>query len=391
MKNASAETWAVHSGEITQATRDLAPPIHPASTFERAQSGGYPGKHMYSRISSPAYETLENLLCRLEGGRDALVFASGMASGSAVLQALRAKDRIVVPRAMYWGMRNWIQTFAGDFEIDAASYPNSDLDAIEARFKEKPTKLLWIETPANPMWEVTDIQAACEIAHRHGALALVDSTVASPALSRPLILGADFVLHSATKYLNGHSDVVAGALIAREDGEFWQRIRFARTHGGAVLGPFEAWLLMRGLRTLFLRVRAASDNALQIAEALSACPEVSHVLYPGLPAHPGHRIAARQMKGGFSGMLSARFRGGEAKARDVAARLSIFKRATSLGSVESFVEHRASIEGTGTLCPADLLRFSVGIEPVADLLADLKQAIEARARAHPRGASLADA
>ncbi|MDR1162925.1 MAG: PLP-dependent aspartate aminotransferase family protein [Candidatus Accumulibacter sp.] len=378
MEKASPETWVVHSGEITQATRDLAPPLHPASTFERAENGGYPGKHMYSRISSPAYETLESLLSRLEGGCDAQVFASGMAAGSAVLQALRAEDRLVVPRAMYWGMRNWIHRFADDFKLEVASYPNSDLDAIASLLEEKPTKLLWIETPANPTWEVTDIDAACSLAHRHGALVLVDSTVASPVLSQPLSLGADFVLHSATKYLNGHSDVVAGALIAKCDGEFWQRIRFARTHAGAVLGPFEAWLLLRGLRTLFLRVRAASDNALRIAEALSARPEVSHVLYPGLPTHSGHLVAARQMKGGFGGMLSARFAGGEAKARDVAARLKVFKRATSLGSVESFVEHRASIEGPGTLCPADLLRFSVGIEPLADLLADLDRAIAAR-------------
>ncbi|MDR2507969.1 MAG: aminotransferase class I/II-fold pyridoxal phosphate-dependent enzyme [Candidatus Accumulibacter sp.] len=378
MKNASTETWVVHGGEITQATRDLAPPIHPASTFERAADGTYPGKHMYSRISTPAYEQLEDLLRRLEGGADAQVFASGMAAGSAILQALRAGERLVVPRAMYWGMRNWIVHFASAFGIGLAFYANDDLNDLEAQLAKKPAKLLWIETPANPTWDVTDIQAASELAHHYGALALVDSTIASPALSRPLSLGADFVLHSATKYMNGHSDLVAGALIAKEDSDFWQRVRFARTHAGSVLGAFEAWLLTRGLRTLFIRVRTASSNALRIARELGRYSGISHVLYPGLPSHPGHGVALKQMEGGFGGMLSVRFRVGEKKARDVAARLKIFKRATSLGSVESLVEHRASIEGPGTLCPGDLLRFSVGIEPVDDLLMDIDQAIEAR-------------
>ena len=378
MKNASTETWAVHGGEITQATRDLAPPIHPASTFERAEDGTYPGKHMYSRISTPAYEQLEDLLRRLEGGADAQIFASGMAAGSAILQALRTGERLVVPRAMYWGMRNWIGHFASGFGIELAFYANDDLDDLEAQLAKKSAKLLWIETPANPTWDVTDIRAASELAHRYGALALVDSTIASPALSRPLSLGADFVLHSATKYMNGHSDLVAGALIAKEDSDFWQRARFARTHAGSVLGAFEAWLLMRGLRTLFIRVRTASGNALRIARELDRYPEVSHVLYPGLPSHPGHSVALKQMEGGFGGMLSVRFRDGEAKARDVAARLKIFKRATSLGSVESLVEHRASIEGPGTLCPDDLLRLSIGIEPADDLLMDLEQAIKTR-------------
>jgi cystathionine gamma-synthase len=237
-----------------------------------------------------------------------------------------------------------------------------------------------VETPANPTWEVTDIRAAAALAQRHGASMVVDSTVATPVLCQPLALGADIVMHSATKYLNGHSDVVAGALVTREDTALWQRIRTMRAMGGAVLGPFEAWLLLRGMRTLHLRVRTASASTLQIATALEAHPAVAQVLYPGLPSHAGHAIAASQMSGGFGGMLSIRVKageaGGEAAAREVAARVQVFKRATSLGSVESLIEHRASVEGPDTLCPDDLLRLSIGIEPVADLLADLQQALQ---------------
>ena len=222
---------------------------------------------------------------------------------------------------------------------------------------------------------MTDLRAAIALAQKHGAHTLVDSTVATPVLSQPLALGADIVLHSATKYLNGHSDVVAGALITREDSALWQRVRSMRNLGGAVLGPFEAWLLLRGMRTLHLRVRAACANALQLAGALEQHPAVAQVLYPGLPSHPGHAIAAAQMSGGFGGMLSIRVRAGEDAAREVAARVRVFKRATSLGSVESLIEHRASVEGPTSRCPPDLLRLSVGIEPVADLLEDLQQAL----------------
>ncbi|MDR1312051.1 MAG: aminotransferase class I/II-fold pyridoxal phosphate-dependent enzyme [Burkholderiaceae bacterium] len=374
-----SETLVVHGNKDIHHTgvpsRDLVPPIHPSTTFERAGDGSYPGNHMYSRISSPAYSEIENLLAALEEGEEALLFSSGMSAGSALLQALKQGDRIVVPRSMYWGMRNGIQRFAEDWRLDLGFYENTRLEEIEQKVSEKATRLLWIETPANPTWDITDIEKASEIAHRFGALVVVDSTIASPVLSRPLRWGADIVLHSATKYLNGHSDVVAGALITKGTDEFWDRIRFVRTHAGAILGPFEAWLLLRGMRTLFIRVRAASGSALKIARQLDTHPAISHVLYPGLPSHPGHDVAQKQMQGGFGGMLSIRLAEGEQKARDVAARLQVFKRATSLGSVESLVEHRASIEGEGTVCPVDLLRISVGIEPVEDLLADLAHAL----------------
>ena len=372
----SLETLTVHGlGRVAEPYRDIVPPIHLASTFERGEDGGYPGGRMYSRDGSPAYIEVEEVLRQLEGGTQALVFASGHAAASAVLQALQAGDRVVAPRAMYWGLRKWLLDLAEHGYIELAFYDNVDLADLDRQLAAAPTRLLWIETPANPTWEVTDLRAAIALAQKHGAHTLVDSTVATPVLSQPLALGADIVLHSATKYLNGHSDVVAGALITREDSALWQRVRSMRNLGGAVLGPFEAWLLLRGMRTLHLRVRAACANALQLASALEQHPAVSQVLYPGLPSHPGHAIAAAQMSGGFGGMLSIRVRAGEDAAREVAARVRVFKRATSLGSVESLIEHRASVEGPTSRCPPDLLRLSVGIEPVADLLEDLQQAL----------------
>ncbi|EPZ17347.1 hypothetical protein M622_00855 [Thauera terpenica 58Eu] len=372
----SLETLTVHGlGRVAEPYRDIVPPIHLASTFERGEDGGYPGGRMYSRDGSPAYIEVEEVLRQLEGGTQALVFASGHAAASAVLQALQAGDRVVAPRAMYWGLRKWLLDLAEHGYIELAFYDNVDLADLDRQLAAAPTRLLWIETPANPTWEVTDLRAAIALAQKHGAHTLVDSTVATPVLSQPLALGADIVLHSATKYLNGHSDVVAGALITREDSALWQRVRSMRNLGGAVLGPFEAWLLLRGMRTLHLRVRAACANALQLAGALEQHPAVAQVLYPGLPSHPGHAIAAAQMSGGFGGMLSIRVRAGEDAAREVAARVRVFKRATSLGSVESLIEHRASVEGPTSRCPPDLLRLSVGIEPVADLLEDLQQAL----------------
>jgi cystathionine gamma-synthase len=250
----------------------------------------------------------------------------------------------------------------------------SDLDAVKAAMRGN-TKLVWVETPANPLWTVTDIEAVCAIAHARGAAVAVDSTVATPVLTQPLAHGADLVMHSATKYLNGHSDVIAGALATREDSALWQRIRMLRVHLGSVLGPFEAWLLTRGMRTLFPRVEVACRNAQRIAEHFAGHDKVSEVLYPGLPSFPGHELAKKQMRGGFGGMLSIRVRGGEAAAIATAANVRIWKRATSLGGVESLVEHRASVEGAGTPVPSDLLRLSAGIEDAGDLIADLEHAL----------------
>jgi cystathionine gamma-synthase len=304
-----------------------------------------------------------------------MLFASGQAAAAAVFQALAPADCVLAPRSMYWAFRKWLLEFAAPWGLSVEFYDNASIDDLAARTKLKRPRLIWIETPANPTWEVTDIAAASEIARRVGAIVAVDSTSATPMLTRPLELGAQIVMHSATKYLNGHSDAIAGALATADDDPLWQRIRYLRGGGGAVLGPFEAWLLLRGMRTLHLRVAAACANALAIAQRLHGHPKLSHVLYPGLPTHPGHDVAARQMRSGFGGMMSLRLRGGEEAAKSFTARLRVFKRATSLGSVESLAEHRASVEGPGTLCPADLVRLSIGIEHVDDLVGDLEEAL----------------
>lgn len=370
-------THAAHGGEAPRAPfYDVAPPLHLSTTFTRNAEGGYPGGRVYSRDQSPAYDGPERLLAELEGGEQALLFSSGMAAASAVLHALTPGQRVLAPRALYWALRNWLREFCADWGLTLDWYANDDLDELARLIQAAPTHLLWIETPANPSWEVTDIAAAAALARAAGARTVVDSTVATPVLTQPLALGADIVLHSATKTLNGHSDVVAGALVcARQDDPFWQRVRRARALGGAVLGPFEAWLLQRGIRTLFVRARAANANAQQVAEWLAAHPAVASVSYPGLASHPGHAVAARQMRGGFGAMLSFRLRDGEARAKAVAGQLKVFRQATSLGAVESLVEHRASVEGADSPVPRDLLRLSIGIEAVEDLLADLRQAL----------------
>ncbi|CAM5350773.1 trans-sulfuration enzyme family protein [Thauera mechernichensis] len=362
-------------GASTMPHRDIVPPIHMASTFERAEDGSLPGGRIYARDASPAYDPAEALLCELEGGAAAALFASGMAAASAVLLALKPGARIVAPHDMYWSLRNWLIGFSANWQIDLDFY--ADTDEL-AGLLQAPADLVWAETPANPTWDIIDIARAARLAHAAGARLVVDSTVPTPVFTRPLALGADIVMHSATKYLNGHSDVVAGVLVTAAADDFWSRIKTARAAGGAVLGPFEAWLLNRGLRTLFPRVRTAAASALHIAQHFEHHPAVLEVRYPGLPSHPGHAIACRQMIGGFGAMLSLRVRGGAAAAHEVAARVRIFRRATSLGSVESLIEHRAMVEGPGTRCPDDLLRLSVGIEDTEDLVADLEQALACR-------------
>lgn len=362
-------------GHVNEPYGEITPPIHLSSTYERGADGSYPGGRIYARDASPAYDVVEALLAELEGGAAAKLFPSGMAAASAVLATLRPGERLLVPELMYWGLRNWLQQQASAGAFELAFYDNVNLADLEAQLKQAPTRWVWVETPANPTWEITDIAAAVALAHAHGARVAVDSTVATPLLTRPLELGADVVMHSATKYLNGHSDVVAGVLVTRTLDDDWTCIGHWRAHGGAILGPFEAWLLQRGLRTLHLRVAAANRNAQQLAEWLEAQPRVAAVLYPGLHSHPQHVIAARQMKGGFGAILSVRIKGGAAAALAVVGKLQLFKRATSLGGVESLAEHRASLEGAGTRCPDDLIRLSIGIEAVADLQADLAQAL----------------
>jgi cystathionine gamma-synthase len=380
----SPETLAAQAlGRVDPVTRAIVPAIHPSTTFERDKDGGYSSGRGYTRPHNPTYDEVEELLTTLEGGQAGLLFASGMAAATAVFQALLPNDHVIASRVMYWALRGWLVDFAVSWGLDVEFVDTSDVDALRAAMRPGLTKLVWLETPANPLWNLSDIAAAARIAHDAGARLAVDSTVATPVLTRPIELGADLVMHSATKYLNGHGDVLAGAIVtARVDG-FWQRIRAWRRDGGAVPGPFEAWLLLRGMRTLFVRVHHACASALAIAQYLQSHPAVSQVLYPGLPEHPGHDVAVKQMRGGFGGMLSIRVKGGEAAAMRVAANVTVFKRATSLGGVESLIEHRASIEGPSTPVPIDLLRLSIGLENVDDLKADLDQALAAIAMYPP--------
>ena len=370
-------------GWVDEKTRAITPAIHVSSTYLRDPDNQYRSGRVYARADNPAFDQAEAVLAQLEEGAQAALFASGMAAATAVFQALSPGDHVLAPKVMYWSLRNWLMNFATRWGLNVELIDMTDPAAVQAAVRPGVTKLVWIETPANPLWTVTDIVATAEIAHAAGALVAVDSTVASPVLTRPLTLGADIVMHAGTKYLNGHSDLVAGALVTREDSEFWRRVKTVRAQIGGTLGSFEAWLLLRGMRTLYLRVRAASQSAQRIAEHFNHHPLVEAVLYPGLPGAHGHAISARQMQGGFGGMMSLRVKagpqGGEAAAIATAAHVELWKRATSLGGTESLIEHRASVEGAGTPAPTDLLRLSVGIEDCGDLIADLEQAL---ARAH---------
>ncbi|HEX4159587.1 MAG TPA: aminotransferase class I/II-fold pyridoxal phosphate-dependent enzyme, partial [Rhizomicrobium sp.] len=359
------ETAAAQAlGWVDDATCAIVPPIHIATTFERQPDNSFRSGRSYIRADNPAFEQPEHVLAALEGGADAMLFASGMAAATCVFQALAPGDHVVAPRVMYWSLRDWL-AHNSHLAVDFVDMTNND--AIAAAVRPGQTKLVWTETPGNPLWDITDIEAVAAITHRAGARLAVDSTVATPVFSRPLSLGADIVMHSATKYLNGHSDVIAGALVTREDDACWQKLKMLRVQLGAIPGSFDAFLLLRGMRTLYPRVRLAAANALELAQRFARHPAILQVLYPGLPEFPGHAIALRQMQGGFGAMLSIRVKGGEDAAIAAAGKLRVWKRATSLGGVESLVEHRASVEGPNTPCPPDLLRLSVGIESVEDL------------------------
>ncbi|MBV9330706.1 MAG: PLP-dependent transferase [Alphaproteobacteria bacterium] len=374
--NDSPATIAAQAlGWIEEKTRAVAPPIHVASTYLRDEDNLYRSGRSYSRADNPTYDQPEAVLAALEHGAAAALFSSGMAASCAVFLALAPGDHVIAPKAMYWLLRGWLTGFATRWGLEVTLVDMTDLAALEGAMRKGATKLVWAETPANPMWDITDLSAAAEIAHRAGARLCVDSTAATPVFTRPLDLGADLVMHSATKYLNGHSDLVAGALVTKRADEHWRRITDLRVQLGGVPGAFESWLLLRGMRTLFPRVRTAAANAAELAERLSSHPRIAQVLYPGLQNFPGHGIAARQMQGGFGGMLSIRVKGGEDAAIAAAARVRLWKRATSLGGVESLIEHRASVEGPDTPCPRDLLRLSAGIEDASDLYADLDYAL----------------
>ena len=377
----SRETLAAQAmGVVDPETGALVPPLHPATTYEMHPDGSLRDGRAYTRADNPTYDAAEHLLKVLEGGAGCILFASGNAAATAVFQSLLPGDHVLVSRILYWGIRKWLAEFAVSWGLDVEFVDMTDLNALHTAIRPGVTRLLWLETPANPTWELTDIAAVAEIAHAAQVCVAADNTVPTPVLTRPLELGADMVVHSATKYLNGHSDVLAGAVVTARLDPLWERIRSWRRNAGAMLGPFEAWLLQRGMRTLFVRVRRASQTALTLAQQLQGHPALKAVLYPGLPSHPGHAIAARQMQGGFGGMLSIRMAGGAEQALAVAAAARVFKRATSLGGVESLIEHRLSTEGPSSPVPGDLLRLSIGLETPEDLMADLTAALDASRR-----------
>ncbi|MET0594224.1 MAG: aminotransferase class I/II-fold pyridoxal phosphate-dependent enzyme [Polyangiaceae bacterium] len=355
----------------------IIPPLQPSTTFARGTDYELLSGRVYSRDESPSVEPAERLLARLEGGAAAMLFASGMASATAVFRALcRPGDHVVASNVMYFGLRAWIKRFASQWNIDLDLVDATRPDEVRRVMRPGKTRIVWVETPANPTWDVVDLAATAKIVHDAGALLAVDSTVATPVHTRPIEHGADIVMHAATKYLNGHSDVLAGALVTARADDNWTALRQYRHDDGACLGPFEAWLLLRGMRTLFPRVEKQSATALELAQRLARLPGV-RVLYPGLPSHPGHDIARRQMTGGFGGMLSIRLAAGRAAALAAAGKMELFLRATSLGGVESLVEHRETAEGAETISPPDLLRLSIGIEDVEDLWHDLAHALGA--------------
>jgi cystathionine gamma-synthase len=368
------DTLAVHAGaEPDLETGAVAPPIHLSTTFRHDPAGDQPGAFHYQREENPTQHRLESALAALEGGERALVYASGMAAIAAILDTLQRGERVLVPVDCYVGLRNFASEVLPEHGVEVTTVDTTDLDAVRTACARVIT-LLWAESPSNPRLRVSDLAELARIAHAHGALCVCDNTFATPTLQRPLQLGADVVMHSTTKYFGGHSDVLGGALIFARNDDRCDRIRQRRSLSGATLSPFAAWLILRGCRSLPARMAMHCTNAKKVAAFLSTHPAVERVNYPGLPGHPGHAIAARQMRD-FGAMLSIEVRGGYAAALAVARKTRIFTNATSLGGCESLIEHRASAEGEHTHSPPALLRLSVGLEDADDLIADLQQAL----------------
>jgi len=369
------ETLSVHPIDRVDPSgpRPVIDSISLSTIYERHANGDYPEGYSYTRAGNPNREHLERALAHLEGGAVAAAFSAGSAATNAVFQALSPGDHVICTDGFY-GTKNMLDKVYRDWGLTFTILDTSNAANVQAAMRRE-TRLVWIETPTNPMMRVTDIRRVCEIARQQEATSIVDNTVASPVLQRPLELGADMVMHSTTKYLGGHSDILGGAIIARAKTPFFDRIRQLQTIAGAVPSPFECWLLLRGIRTLPLRVRAQTSHAQAIAEYLSKHVNVDSVLYAGLPSHPGHDVASQQMRGGFGGLLSLLVKGADKEALAMTSHLKLITRATSLGAVETTVDHRYSVEPPGTTTPKNLLRLSVGIEHIDDLIEDLDQAL----------------
>ncbi len=368
------ETLAVHAGHaIDPSTGAVSAPIQLSTTFERDIDGSYSRGHMYSRNSNPNRAALEQGVSALEGGEEAVAFASGMSAAMALFQALAPGDHVLAHIDAYYGMARLLREFFLGWGLQADFVDMSDIDLVKKAMRPN-TKLAWAESPSNPLLKVADLAAVAEVVHAGGALCVCDNTWA-PIIQRPFDLGVDLILHSTTKYFGGHCDVLGGIIVAKKGDEFFGRVQRLQYSGGAVPSPFDCWLVLRGMRTLPWRMRAHSENAMKVATFLAKHPSVERVHYPGLPSHPSHAVAARQMSS-FGGMLSIEVKGGRVAAMAAAAKAKLFIRATSLGGVDSLIEHRASIEGPGTTSPEGLLRVSIGLEHADDLIEDLDQALK---------------
>jgi cystathionine gamma-synthase len=368
------ETTAIHALNLVKsATGDVTMPISLSTTFLRDENGDYPGGHMYSRVSNPNRAALENVITQLEFGADTCAFSSGNTAGMAIFQALKPGSHIIAPDDMYWGFKKQLMSIFAD----TLTFDFIDLTQVEqiSNYIKTNTVMIWAETPSNPLIKITDIAAVAQIAKSHQLIFACDSTFASPVLQNPIVLGADIVMHSTTKYIGGHSDVLGGALTTAHKNEFWEKIKNIQQIGGAVPSPFDCFLLLRSLKTLSYRIKGHCENAMKLAQYLENHPKVETVFYPGLASHPQHEIAKKQMKD-FGGMLSILVKGGAENARKVVNQVKIFAQATSLGGVESLIEHRASVEGPDTKTPQNLIRISVGLEHIDDLIADLSQALK---------------
>ena len=368
------ETIAAQAAHaVDRATGTVAPPIYLSTTFERDEDGGYSRGFIYSRGDNPNRQHLERCMALLEGGAEAAAFSSGMAAISSVFQALAPGDHVVVPNDCYHGTTRVLRDVFCAWGLGVTWVDMTDLDQVRQAMRPN-TRLVWTETPSNPLLKITDLAAVARIAHDAGALCVCDNTWASPILQQPHSLGVDLVMHSTTKYLGGHEDVLGGVIVSCEDSELFRRVKLIRNSCGAVPSPFDCWLVLRGIRTLHLRMQAHSERASKIALFLKDSPRVESVHYPGLSTHAGHEIAAQQMAS-FGGMLSFQVAGGKEAAMQTAAKVKVFVRATSLGGTQSLIEHRASIEGPDSETPGSLLRVSVGLEDVEDLIEDLAQAL----------------
>lgn len=366
------ETIAIHAGnQVDQHNKAVIQPIALSTTYERASDGGYPEGYIYSRIDNPNRKSLENVIAKLENGPDACAFSSGNAAAAAVFQALGPGAHIIAPDDMYHGLRTQIlQVFDGIIEVDFIDL--SDIEEVRKHIRSD-TRLIWIETPSNPLLKICDIQALVGLAKSQNILVACDNTFSTPVFQQPLALGCDLVMHSTTKYLSGHSDVLGGVLVTARKDAFWDKIRAIQVLAGAVPSPFDCYMTVRGIKTLPYRMRGHNENTRQIVDFLEHSDFVEKVYYPGLETHPGHKYAKSQMSS-FGGMLSFLVKGGAEEAIRVVNTLKIFTQATSLGGVESLVEHRASVEGPNTKTPQNLIRVSVGLENIEDLLSDLQQA-----------------